>query len=46
MDSRDDVSHTALIHDGHALPHGILNVHVDALLEARVTCKLKRQRSA
>ena len=31
MDSRDEVSHTALIYNGHALPHGILNVHVDAL---------------
>ena len=31
MDFRDGVSHTALFNDGHALPHGILNVHVDAL---------------
>ena len=31
MDFRDDVSHTALFNDGHALPHGILNVHVDTL---------------
>ena len=39
MDFRDGVSHTALIYDCHALPHGILNVHVDAS-QARTPEKL------
>ena len=33
MDSRDEMSHTVLIFDCHALPHGILYVHVESLWE-------------
>ena len=36
MGSRDEVSHTVLLFDCHALPHGILYVHVDSLWEAAV----------
>ena len=36
MGSRDEVSHTVLIFDCHALPHGILYVHVDSLWELAV----------
>ena len=34
MDSPGAVSRSAFIYDGHALPHGILNVRVDTLWEA------------
>ena len=34
MDSRDEVSHSVLIFDCHALHHAILYVHVDPMWEA------------